>query len=369
MYVRVAEITRCTPSISAFKLVPEGGEVLPNFTSGSHIDVHLPGGFMRQYSLYRLPSDEQSSGGNSADNSATRGDRKEASNGEDGPSCYRIAVKREPDSRGGSIAAHELEEGARLEISEPRNNFPIIRGAQRQVLLAAGVGITPIFEHARRLQDKGADFQVLYVARSAEEAALSEELEQMCPGKVECVFGENRRADHAAMVREVIEGPEPEQRSGGFLKRATRKVLGKDDPARFHGVHVYMCGPAGFMDSARAVAREFLPDTRIHNENFHPRTSAHQEGDEPFVVEVDGEEFTIGARETIAEVLDRHDVPVYTSCEEGTCGTCQMMVVEGAADHRDSVFSAEQHQAGRIATCVSRAAGEKLILRRCNQDD
>lgn len=344
MNVRVSEITQCTSTIKAFTLEPEGETTLPDFSSGAHIDVHLPGGYMRQFSLYRLPSD--------ADH-----DR------------YRIAVKREPDSRGGSIAAHELEVGASLEISEPRNNFPVIRGAQRHVLLAAGVGITPIFEHARRLQDKGADFQVLYVAKSAEEAALADELKQMCPDNVEFVFGENRRADHTAMIREVIAGPEPEQRSGGLLKRTARKVLGKQDPARFHGVHVYMCGPVGFMDSARAVAREFVPDTRIHNENFHPRTSAHQEGDEPFDVEIEGQQFTIGARETIAEVLDDHDVPVYTSCEEGTCGTCQMMVVEGEPDHRDSVFSAEQHQAGRIATCVSRANGDKLVLRRCKSDD
>lgn len=285
---------------------PDGGE-LPAFTAGAHVDVHLPGGLVRQYSLCNAPGERHR---------------------------YLIAVLREPDSRGGSAAMHEhVQEGDRLTISEPRNQFPLAEDAGRTLLLAGGIGITPLLAMAERLAQLGADFELHYCARSLERMAFR---------------GRLLESPYADRVHLHLDDGEQAQR---FRPDA---VLSQPEPDS----RLYVCGPSGFMDYVIGAARERgWPEERIHREYF---TAEPDTGGEEFRIQIasTGQILDVPEDKTVVQVLEEAGIPIMTSCEQGICGTCLTPVLEGELDHRDLFLTEEERAEGKLFTpCCSRGKG------------
>ncbi|GAA5153737.1 PDR/VanB family oxidoreductase [Amycolatopsis dongchuanensis] len=290
-----------------FELRPAGGGELPAWEPGAHIDVVAGAGIVRQYSLCGDPADRTS---------------------------YRIAVLRQPGGRGGSTWLHErLHEGDRVVISGPRNRFPLETGA-RSVFIAGGIGITPLLTMIRRVAADGADWSLHYGGRTRASMAYAEALRSVDASRVHLLpFDECGLIDLAAALDEA--GPE---------------------------ARVYCCGPEPLITAAEAeCARRGL---RLHTERFTPRQSGSLV-DSSFTVRIasTGAQLVVPPGRTIVDVLIEAGVDVLTSCEEGTCGTCETAVLGGVPDHRDSVLSEEEQAAGdRILPCVSRSHTAELVL-------
>lgn len=294
----------------AVRLVAEGGEALPDWLPGAHIDVHLPCGLIRQYSLTGPRTGES----------------------------YLICVGRETASRGGSRYIHEtLRPGQRLLVSVPRNLFAL-QQAERVLLMAAGIGITPLYAMALELEAAGTPFTLHYSVKSHESAAFMRELSQFTQG--ECVI-------HAASPRAGLAEhiPEPET-----------------------GLHLYVCGPAGFMEKVRevAAAKRWM-EGNIHAEAFQPvAPAAGSNAADVFTIAVasTGERWPVPADKTIAQVLQENGVAVPLSCEMGICGACLTPVIDGVVDHRDTVQS-EAEKCGvnqQVALCCSRSHSRELVI-------
>ena len=290
----------------------QGGE-LPGFSAGAHIDVHLPGGLIRQYSLCNHPKERHR---------------------------YLIGVLKDVASRGGSQSLHEqINSGDRLFISEPRNLFPLMAEGRRSLLFAGGIGITPILCMAEHLAHNGADFELHYCARSSERAAFVERLNGASfADRVHLHFDEE--VDSRLDAVKVLVNPQP-------------------------GVHLYVCGPSGFMqhvlDSAKAQG---WSDEQLHREYFAAAPVATS-ADGAFQVKLasSGQVFDIPTDKTVAQVLENHGVEIALSCEQGICGTCLTRVLEGVPEHRD-LFLTEEEQAAndQFTPCCSRAKSKLLVL-------
>ncbi|MBZ6083693.1 PDR/VanB family oxidoreductase [Streptomyces olivaceus] len=301
-----------TPEIRALRLVREDGAPFTPYRAGAHVDVTGPTGVLRQYSLCGPPDD---------------------------PSSLLIAVKREPDSRGGSAALHEVGEGDRLEVGEPRNLLAVAEDADRHVLVAGGIGVTPLLSLAYELRRRGEDFVLHYFARSRQEAAFVDLLET------------------GAAFRDLV------RPHFGVPRAGQPAVLAAEAAASTASSHVYTCGPQGFMEQVTSVFEPVVGAEHVHIENF-TATEIDTTGDQPFTVELDtGEVFGIPADRSILSVLEEGGVEVFKSCEEGICGSCVSGVLEGIPEHRDNCLSAADKAAGdQIALCVSRARSEKLVI-------
>jgi vanillate O-demethylase ferredoxin subunit len=314
LIARVACVRDEAQDVRSFELVPAEGIPFPAFSAGSHVDVHIAPGLVRQYSLCNDPSE----GGR-----------------------YQIAVKREPASRGGSQAMHErVREGDRLTISVPRNNFPLSPVAKHHLLIAGGIGITPLLGMARQLLPSGADFALVYFSRSMAHTAFHDLLS--------APEYRGRVTFHYAV--------EPEQ-----VRAYLRKLLW----TRPADGHLYLCGPRPFMDLVETTAAPTWPPDAVHLEYFtaDPLSLAGPKGS--FVVRLarHGGEFEIAEGRTIIEVLAEHGVVVDTSCEQGVCGTCLTGVLEGEPDHRDVFLTDSEKCANdRMTVCVSRAKSARLVL-------
>jgi vanillate O-demethylase ferredoxin subunit len=314
--VRVDRITRLTSEVAAFKFVHPWGGTLPGYRAGAHIDVHLPGGFVRPYSLARAPQGA----------STTR---------------YVIGVKREPASRGGSASLHErVREGDLLAISTPRNTFPLHPEAAHHLLLAGGIGLTPLLAMAQQLARDGADFTLCVFARSRAHLAFADELAALAPN-----------------VRLHVDDPAAPQKLDLASLLAHRP----------EGTHLYLCGPAGFMQAALAHAVHW-PDEAVHLEYFAPPDNAADAGhDEPFVLVLArrGLEVKVAADQTAVEALRELGIDVSTSCEQGVCGTCVVGWQDGerggTPDHRDHCLSATERRT-QVALCCSRAKSGVLTI-------
>jgi vanillate monooxygenase ferredoxin subunit len=299
--------------IASFELATADGAPLPAFSAGSHIDVQVPGGLTRQYSLC---------------NDAAERHR------------YRIAVLRDPASRGGSTAMHDaVKAGDVLHISEPRNHFPL-QHAKRSLLFAGGIGVTPLLCMAQRLAAIGADFVLHYCTRSVERTAFRTEI-------ANSAFADRVRFHYDA-------GP-PEQ------KLDLEADLGAPDPA----CRLYVCGPTGFIDYVVGMAKvKGWSADQIHLEYFGaaPKDSS---GDSAFDVRVasSGKTYTVAAGQSVVQALLEHGVEILTSCEQGVCGTCITRVLEGEPDHRDLYFTDEEHAKNdQFTPCCSRAKSKILVL-------
>ena len=299
--------------ICSYELAPVDGGPLPTFTAGAHIDVHLPGGLIRQYSLCNHPEERHR---------------------------YLIGVLKDPTSRGGSRSLHEqILPGARLHISEPRNLFPLAPQARRHLLFAGGIGITPILCMAEQLAQSGASFELHYCARSRQRAAFLERLRQ------------SPYADRVFL--HFDEAPET------ALDAA--RILSAPD----NDVHLYVCGPGGFMQHVLDTARaQGWKDTCLHREYF-AATPTDTRDDGRFSVKLasSGQVFEIPADRSVVQVLESHGIDIPISCEQGVCGTCLTRVLEGVPDHRD-LFLTEAEQAcnDQFTPCCSRSKTAVLVL-------
>ena len=312
--VIVVARTNQAQDICSFELARVDGAPLPAFEAGAHIDVHLPGGLIRQYSLCNPPWENRS---------------------------YLIGVLKDPASRGGSQAMHEqMQVGQKLLIGEPRNLFPLNEDARRSLLFAGGIGITPILCMAERLHRLGADFQLHYCARSSERAAFVERL-QAAPfaERVQLHFDDGpaaQRLDAAALLA---------------------------NPAT--DTHLYVCGPSGFMEHVLRTAKaQGWDDQRAHREYFAAAPINHA-NDGSFAVQLNssGQIIQIRADQSVAEALEDSGILIPLSCEQGICGTCLTRVLAGEPEHRDLFLTeAEQAQNDQFTPCCSRAKSPLLVL-------
>ena len=308
--VRISEVTEEATGIRSLRLVAEDGAPLGPYEPGAHVDVVGPTGVLRQYSLCSPPED---------------------------PASLLIAVKREPGSRGGSVALHEAGVGDVLEIGSPRNLLAVAPDADRHLLVAGGIGITPLLSMAYALQRDGAEFTLLYFARSRVEAAFADLLEEEFGDRVHLHLGLS-----------------PEEQPA---------VLGASSTGLSARSHVYTCGPAPFMDQVGAVLGDVVGVDHVHTESF-VAAEIDTAGDTAFTVELDtGEEFEVPADRSILCVLSDNGIDVFSSCEEGICGSCVSGVLDGVPDHRDNCLSLADRAANdQMALCVSRARTARLTI-------
>lgn len=316
--VVVQAIRQEAEEIVGLDLAPVSGgasRTLPGFTAGAHIDIELAPDLVRQYSLCGDPCDTKQ---------------------------YSLAVLKEPESRGGSRMIHEkLQVGGRLRISAPKNHFPLEEDGAHAILLAGGIGITPILAMAEELHRAGRSFAMHYSCRTPARAAFVDRI---------------RNSGWADQAQFHFDDGPPDQR----LDLAA--LLG--DPAA--GTHFYVCGPQGLIDAALATANDAgWADANLHREYFGLAPDTVDLTGDCFRVRVasTGQVFDIGDHDTIADVLNRNGVKVEMSCEQGVCGTCLTRVISGTPDHRDMFLSpAEQAANNVMMVCCSRAKSAELEL-------
>lgn len=313
-HVVVTQKTMVSEDVAAFRLSGLDNEALAPFTAGAHIDVHLAPGLIRQYSLCNTPDERDD---------------------------YLIAVKREAASRGGSKHMHDkIRIGSKIWIGSPRNNFPLSDQGAHSLLIAGGIGITPILSMARQLYRDGRAFEIDYFARSREQMAFGDLLERA--EWAQCVrfhFGLDRL---------------------GTINRLKTRLLRRPNDA-----HLYMCGPHALMECVTHIASGRWPATSIHQEFFAPPQSLHNSDDEQFTVVLAKRniEMVVPSGRSIIDALHDAGISLDASCRQGICGTCMTEVLEGKVDHRDSVLSADQRDSGKyMLPCVSRAKGTRIVL-------
>jgi vanillate monooxygenase ferredoxin subunit len=315
--VQVTRIVDEAVGVKSFELRRHDGGTLPAFTAGSHILVHLEG-VTRSYSLANHPDEDYR---------------------------YLIAVRRDPDGNG-SVQMHDkVREGQTLEISAPANNFQLHHDAQKSILIAGGIGITPIMAMVRRLHSDDSGHHLYYCARDASCAAFRRELDS---------------DDYRGSVTYVFDGGNP---GNGIDLTA---VLAEPEP----GTHVYVCGPGGLIDAVReTAAANGWPAASVHHERFISRSdgkiTTRQDGDASFEVEIasTGDVFVVEPGSTILETLLDKGFDPPRLCEEGYCGTCLTGVLSGTPDHRDDVLDEAERAANDVMTiCCSRALTKRLKL-------
>ncbi|SDI51219.1 vanillate O-demethylase ferredoxin subunit [Paraburkholderia steynii] len=311
--VRVVSKVMEALDICSFELTAIDGDTLPPFSAGAHIDVQLPAGLTRQYSLCNNPTETHR---------------------------YQIAVLRDTHSRGGSVAMHALEVGQIIRVSDPKNHFPLVHDAHHTVLLAGGIGITPLLCMAERLASVGSSFELHYCTRSAERTAFSERI---------CA------SPFAGVVHVHYDDGPPSQKLDltAVLERTRSQA------------HLYVCGPTGFMDWSLGIARATgWPEERLHREYF-AAAPLDTSADGSFDVQIasTGKVIRVDADQTVVAALSAHGVSVPTSCEQGVCGACLTRVLEGTPEHRDMFLTVEEQALGEQFTpCCSRSRSPKLVL-------
>ncbi len=287
---------------------PAGGD-LPEWSPGAHVDLNLPGGLVRQYSLCGDPADR---------------------------SVWRIGVLREPQSRGGSAHVHQsLAEGDEVAVRGPRNHFALVP-AERYLFVAGGIGITPILPMITAAGAAGAEWELHYGGRSRRSMAFLESLEE--------VTG-NRVALH----------PQDEV---GLID--LDRILGQPRP----GTLVYCCGPEPLLVAVEQRCAAWPPGS-LHVERFAPKDVGEPVLTGAFEVELalSGRTLTVPPEKSVLQVVEEAGIEVLSSCQEGTCGTCETAVLAGEVDHRDSLLTPDEQAANdTMFICVSRAACPKLVL-------
>ncbi|MFL9932499.1 PDR/VanB family oxidoreductase [Paraburkholderia sp. RL18-103-BIB-C] len=306
--MRLTSIRYAADDINLYEMRRLDNGMLPAAEPGAHIDVHLPNGIMRQYSLVTADGD---------------------------PCSYVIGIKRDRASRGGSAFIHDrLRVGQTLSVGGPRNNFPLLETAEHTVLVAGGIGITPVWAMAQRLHKVGRSFELHYACRERREAAFLDQLASMPQAHlhVDAECG-GRPLDIASIVA-----------------RAPQRA------------HYYCCGPLPMLNAYEAATASLDP-AQVHAEYFMPKAAAACEGG--YVVELHrtGQTFPIPEGKTILQVLREGGVAAPYSCEEGICGACQVKVMSGTPDHRDSILSDREKQAGdTMLICCSGSKSDRLVI-------
>lgn len=307
MKVTVAERRQLTEHICEFTLAPANGAKLPSFTAGAHITVETPSGAMRRYSLVNDGTD---------------------------PKVYKIALKREIDGRGGSKSMHDdAQEGSELQIEPPENTFELA-DAKEYLLIAGGIGITPIYAMSQQLLREDKLFHLIYCTRSEADTAFMDELKSS--------LGDRLTLHHDSGDPEAIYD---------FWDHFEEP---KD-------MKVYCCGPQPLLEEIEAISGHW-PEGRVIFEDFKP-VEVVRADDKPFEVKLEKSGITVQVPEdrSILEALRESGVATMSSCESGTCGTCKTRLISGEVDHRDMVLMDEEKDQF-VMICVSRAKEGNLVL-------
>jgi ferredoxin-NADP reductase len=305
----VESVDHVAQDVVALTLVDPDGDTLPPWTPGAHVDLLLGPDLVRQYSLCGSPSDSRT---------------------------IRVAVLKAPDSRGGSVFVHDrLTQGATVRVRGPRNHFPLV-GSARYLFIAGGIGITPLLPMMAEATAVGAEWRLLYGGRSRASMGFVDELAQ---------YG-----DRVTLV--------PQDELGMIDLDA---ALGTPQP----GTLVYCCGPEPLLDAVEQRCASW-PHGSLHLERFAAKkVEGNAEADRPFELRLarSGLTLTVPADKTTLEVVQEAGISVLASCEEGICGTCEQIVVEGEVDHRDSILDDDERAANEsMMICVSRCLSERLTL-------
>ncbi|WP_322093517.1 PDR/VanB family oxidoreductase [Paraburkholderia bannensis] len=314
--VRVDSIRDEAHGIRSFRIARVDGKPFAHYEPGAHIDVTAPSGVTRQYSLCGDPAFSE---------------------------FQLFAVKREPESRGGSRSLHDdVGVGCELLVGQPRNLFRLDAQARAHVLIGAGIGITPLLSMAYRLAERGEPFVLHYFARGEAHAAFLPVLSQEpFASHVRFHFGVGN-GDLAVALRECLAGAQS-------------------------GTHVYTCGPAPFMDEVVAVGEATPAVAQVHLERFGADPAAVNadtvQGEFDVKIASSGQVVRVGKEQSIVDALAAIGIEIDTSCGEGVCGTCMVDVVEGDPEHRDHCLSKAERASNKvICCCVSRSRSPLLIL-------
>jgi ferredoxin-NADP reductase/phenylpropionate dioxygenase-like ring-hydroxylating dioxygenase large terminal subunit len=308
--VEVARKWLAGDGIAGFQLKPVKG-LLPTFQPGAHIDVHMPNGEIRQYSITNGPGETDS---------------------------YVIGVKLEPDSKGGSKCMHEtVREGDVLAISEPRNNFPLRRDAVKTLFIAGGIGITPLLAMAQALHHSNLAHELHYFAQNEAQLAFPDRLQGLSD-----TLTPHLGLDPAATGEKL------------------RQLLASYEP----DTHLYLCGPGPMLEAARKLAAEAgWPEAAVHYEYFKNTNKIDDSSSFEVALARSCVTLQVPAGKTILEVMRANGVDMPSSCEQGACGTCMATVIEGIPEHQDVYLNEAERRAGtKIMTCVSRAKSARLVL-------
>jgi len=305
------QLRREAEGIVSYEFVSADGAPLPPFTAGAHIDLHLPGGLLRSYSLANDPGERHR---------------------------YVVAVDRAADSRGGSAWMHSVPRpGDRLASSVPVNDFPLHEDAPLSIFIAGGIGITPFMAMAARLNTIGRAWRLHYAVRSRQRAAYVQELFAMDRSgnavNLHCTGEDMERPDIATIVREA--------------------------PA---GSHLYCCGPNGMLDAFTAACAGLAPQ-RVHLERFSASQEAATAGGYEVQLARSGKTLNVEAGKTLLDTLLDAGVPIQYACSQGVCGTCCTPVLEGTPDHRDDYLTDEEKAANQtVMVCCSGSLTQRLVL-------
>jgi tetrachlorobenzoquinone reductase len=306
--VAISPVARDT-NLYAFERID--GAPLPAYQPGAHIDLHLPNGLIRQFSL-TVPNTD--------------------------PARYVVGIKRDPESRGGSKYIFEqMKAGDAIKISAPRNNFPLADGADPVLLLAGGIGITPIFCMAQELEARSRPWALHYSCRSRADMAFLDDLQKF-GDKVHLHFDDE---------------------AGGKLLDITAALSAAPQNAQ-----LYCCGPKPMLAAFEAAATG-RPHGRVHVEYFTPKDDAAATPTGGFWVELarSGEEYFVPPGKKVLEVLFEAGVDVDYSCELGICGACETRVISGIPIHHDSVLSEEEQASNeKVMICCCGCASDRLVL-------
>lgn len=308
--VRIAAKTRQSPDVVALELAPLFGE-LPTVQPGGHIDLHLPNGLVRQYSLTNGPG--------------------EAGN-------WVIGVKREEQSRGGSQFIHDnLQTGDVVLVSGPHNNFTLRRDALHTIFLAGGIGLTPLLAMAKTLALQNLSFEFHYFVRDSIHVTFPEQIAKLGPSAQ--IHAGLSPSETAGMIGAILHQPG-------------------------HARHCYICGPGPMLEAAREAARfKGWPDSAVHFEYFRNSNALSTDSEFDIALARSGLTLRVAAGETILDVLHRNGVAVDSSCQQGACGSCRIALIEGEADHQDVCLTDSEKRANTaIMACVSRAKSGRLVL-------
>jgi phthalate 4,5-dioxygenase reductase subunit len=302
--------TQIADNIFLFELKDRHDAALPAFTAGAHVDVIVPGGFVRKYSLCGEPGET---------------------------SRYRLAVKKEDRGNGGSRAlVDNVEAGDTLPVSVPHNDFPLEEHARHYLLIAGGIGITPIYAMARRLDQLAVPYSLYYFTRTASATAFREEIST---------------ARGSARVTIHHDEGDP-AKSYDLVSLLAQQTI---------GTHIYCCGPRPLMDAVRKASSDW-PRGTVHFEDFGG-TGSSSFKDRTFRCHLvrSGVTLDVPPGQTIVQAMRAHGLKVPTSCETGSCGTCKTALLSGVADHRDlALFDDELDN--YIIPCVSRALSPEISI-------
>ncbi|WP_454621218.1 PDR/VanB family oxidoreductase [Bradyrhizobium cenepequi] len=299
--------------INSYELVAPGGGDLAAFTAGSHIDLHLLNGMIRSYSLVNDPSERHR---------------------------YVVAVNKDAGSRGGSSFIHDtLRSGDIVTISYPRNNFILDEAAAHSVLIAGGIGITPLLSMIRRLETLGRSWELFYTVRTRSAAAFLDELHALRPD-----------------VQQNIHVNFDQEPAGRMLDLT---AIVADAPA---DAHLYCCGPVSMLEAFEAATSEW-PAAHVHVEYFKAKEKPAVEGGFQVRLARSGQTLTVEPGKTILEALLDAGITANYACSEGVCGTCETRVIEGIPDHRDQFLSSEERAGNMtIMICCSGSKSSTLVL-------